>query len=825
MLRSSLVALALCPWSAGVVAPADPARPVGPPSAPLLFELDGGTARARRGGLAARVDGSGLALVLADGRGGTATLGLRVEGADGGGRVLPEGPVLARVSRYAGRDPSAWRAGLPAHAGVVVQGVRPGVDLVVRDGGGHLEYDLRLAPGARVENLALRAEGATALGLEPDGRLAVTTPAGELRQAIPACWQEGGPGASPAPLEARFVLLAPAPDGTPRFGFRVEGRDPRATLVVDPALAYASFLGGALWDRATSVATAPDGGAVVCGFTTSPGFPATAGAPQGGLSGYGDAFVSRFAPDGSLAWSTFLGGNDPGILVFDTGADVAVAADGSVALAGWVNAADFPATPGAWSTASAGDVDGFVARLDPSGALAWASYLGGSLRDEVNAVDFAPDGGVVVGGLTFSKGSGGVGTFPTTPGAFDTGFSSIFLTDDAFVSKFSADGSRLAWSTLLGGQLRDEVCRLAVDAQGRVLATGLTGSVDFPVTPGAWDTSYNGTSASETDAFVARLEADGSALSWASFLGGPGLVEARGIALDAAGAPVVAGLTRGATFPVTPGALQAASGGGDDAWLAKFAADGSALAWSTFLGGTLDDDAKSVAVGPSGEVLVVGTTRSADFPLTADAAQPGAGGGRDGFLAKLSADGAVLVSGTYLGGSADDEAFGVSADAWGAAWVVGGTSSAGFPLAGTPWDGSYGGGGDAFVVHAPLPPWFQAGFAKPGSGGQLPRLVGTGTLQPSAPGALVLSSAKPNTSWFLFVALSAGNVPFKGGTLVPFPPLTTLQLPTLPEGGLELGFSWPGLPPGVSVWFQGWIADSGAANGASATNGLRALQP
>ncbi len=589
-------------------------------------------------------------------------------------------------------------------------------------------------------------------------------------------------------------------------------------------ITYASFLGGSLTDEVLAVARGPGDTLLVAGTTSSATFPTTPGAAQRSLAGYSDAFVAAFdLSSGQLLWSTLLGGNDPGFLVREEAAAVALDPSGDVWVAGASNSADFPATSGAVQTVAAGGTDAFVARLHPGGALAWCSLLGGSAGERANALA-AGGGGVLLAGRTASKSGGAAVPFPTTPGAFDTTFNSLFFTDDAFVARLSGDGATLQWSTFLGGTVRDEVCALALRADGGALVAGLTTSSDFPSTPGAYDRSFNGPNAGESDGFVARLAVDGSALVFSTFLGGADVDELHALALDAAGAVAVAGSTLGADLPVTAGAAQPAAAGGRDALLARLSADGGTLELSTYFGGSGDDEARGLALGPFGELVLAGCSASADFPVTAGGGAPA--GGQDVFVAKLPAAGGAALHATLLGGAADDEARGLALDDFGAALLGGTTGSALLPVTPDAADGSYGGALDGLVARVALPPWANLGFSKPGTGGLHPRLAGTGTLQTGSPGALTLTQGQPGALWYLFVGFAEGYVPFKQGTLVPFPVSVTLPLPTLPDGSLPLAWpAWPALPPGLPLAFQGWIADPGATAGASATNGLRGVQP
>jgi len=775
---------------------------------------------ARSGGLRAEVQADGVTLTLL-GAPRTATLVLRFEGASPEATPVAEGPSSSRVHIYRGAQPEAWLTDIPAYGAVRWQELQPGVDVVLRDAGGRLEYDLILAPGAHLADVVVALDGALDLSLGADGALLARTEVGTLAQDIPATWQVL-PDGTRQPLDAHFVLL-----GGQRFGFEAPGRDPERELVLDPGLTYSSYLGGANRDHVNAIARGPGSSVYLAGYTTSANFPTTPGSAQRTLDGYGDAFVARMdLATGALLWSTYLGGNDGVIFVEESARALAVDAGGAAWIAGAANSPDFPVTPGAWQPNLAGSSDGFVAKLEADGTLALCTYLGGA-KDDIPTCLALGNNGVFVAGRTFSDGAGVGLPFPTTAGAADTSFNSIFFTDDVFVTRLALTGS-LTWSTLLGGVLRDEAQALAVDAAGAVTVTGLTGSSDFPTTAGAYDTSFNGSSSSKLDAFVTRVSPAGNAFTWSTYFGGAESDEGRGLALAADGGVMVAGVTESGNFPATAGAVQTLFGGGlSDAFVARLTGDGSTLTWASLLGGSGTDAANALALDAAGQPTLAGETTSANFPVTAGSMGAGNAGGSDAFLARFAANGAALRSSGTFGGSGDDSAAALALDVHGAGLIAGETSSTNLPVTSGAFDASSNGGGDAFVARVNLPPWADLGKGKAGTAGKQPLLVGTGSLLAGSPGAFTLTNARPNSLMFLFIGLAAGNVPFKGGTLVPFPLFLTVQLGTLADGSFPLGFAaWPsGLPAGFALYFQEWIADPGATNGASATNAVQATQP
>lgn len=256
----------------------------------------------------------------------------------------------------------------------------------------------------------------------------------------------------------------------------------------------------------------------------------------------------------------------------------------------------------------------------------------------------------------------------------------------------------LVYATYLDGQNFDEVFAIAVDDSGNIVAVGRTdgGLIPFPTTPGAFDISHNG----GPDAFVTKVSADGSSLVYSTFLGGNSIEQAQGVALDSLGQPVVVGRTNGGTFPTTAGAFDTTFNGATDAFVAKLSADGSSLLYSTFLAGSLIDEAQDVAIDIHDRPVVVGQTEGGLFPTTAGAFDTSHNGSCDAFITNLSADGSNLVYSTFLGSSSCEVAYGVALDILDRPVVVGPTDSGSIPFPTTPgaFDTSYNGNTDAFVT-------------------------------------------------------------------------------------------------------------------------------
>jgi hypothetical protein len=533
----------------------------------------------------------GATLSFADGKGRGHALGLEFLGANPHPTLEAQKRLAGEVNYLIGDDPTEWQKGLPTHGELIYGGLWPGIDMAVRGEGGKLKYEFHVKPGASVEDVRLAYRGAEELSVGAGGELLVRTSLGVLKDAAPVSYQRIG--GERVAVESRYKLLGGEGGG---YGFAVGSYDPRYPLVIDPGLDYSTLLGGTNGDIGQGIAVDGRGRAYVTGDTSSADFPTTPGAFDRTFNGFQDAFVTKLNAKGSaLAYSTFLGGTD-----FDQSLGIAVR-EGRAYVTGQTESANFPTTRRAFDR-TLDSIDAFVTKLNARGsALAYSTLLGGTNGDIGQGIAVDGRGRAYVTGQT---GSG----FSTTPGAFDTTFNGGF--QDAFVTKLNGRGSALVYSTFLGGTSSDDGRGIAVRG-GRAYVTGFTESADFPTTPGAFDTTFNGV----RDAFVTKLNARGSALVYSTFLGGTSSDDGRGIAVDGRGRAYVTGDTSSADFPTTPGAFDTTRTGEQDAFVTKLNARGSALVYSTFLGGRRDDLGLGIAVR-EGRAYVTGQTDSPNFPTT-----------------------------------------------------------------------------------------------------------------------------------------------------------------------------------------------------------------
>jgi hypothetical protein len=251
---------------------------------------------------------------------------------------------------------------------------------------------------------------------------------------------------------------------------------------------------------------------------------------------------------------------------------------------------------------------------------------------------------------------------------------------DAFIAKINPTGTALVYSTYIGGKRTEFAFSIGIDSLGNAYIGGTTGSSNFPVTAGAFQTTCGGGCSNGTpDAFVTKLNSTGSALVYSTFVGGTGDDRGYAIAVDSTGEAFVTGKTTSANFPTTAGAFQTTRPGTTSIFVTKLNAAGSALVYSTYLGGSAVDQANAIDLNPLGDAYVAGLSTSTDFPTTAGAFQSTLRGPTNAVVAGVNASGTGLVFATYLGGSGTDIAWGVRSDSSGNAYVSGQTTSPDFP--------------------------------------------------------------------------------------------------------------------------------------------------
>jgi uncharacterized repeat protein (TIGR01451 family) len=620
-------------------------------------------------------------------------------GANPGVRPIGHDSATGIASYFKGPR-EQWKTGLPTYASVVYPQLWPGIDLLYAGTGSQLKYTFLLQPGADPSQIKLTYRGATNVTHNAAGQLEVTTPIGGFRDERPYVYQEVD--GRRVDVEATYVLEADATSHTYTYGFRLGAYDTSRPLVLDPAvLVNAGYIGGSLIDFGRGIAVDGDGNIYVVGDTQSSEatFPETVGPDLSFNGGNTDAFVAKVSASGAeLIYAGYIGGAGS-----EVGTGIAVDADGNAYVTGATDSleATFPITVGpdlsfnggAFMPEVSAGGDAFVAKVDATGtALLYAGYIGGAADEVGNGIAIDSDGNAYVTGWTDSAAD----SFPVNTGP-DLTYSS---TRDAFVAKVRADGTTLNYAGYIGGLGSDIGNGIAVDANANAYVVGQTFSdqTTFPIAGGP-DLTYNDLG----DAFVAKVQSNGTALSYAGYIGGGGFDEGFAIAVHGSEAYVTGRAESPDTsFPVAVGPDLSYNDGGD-AFVAKVQGDGTALSYAGYIGGGGFDYGLGIAVDGAGSAYVTGMTFSdqTSFPAAGGPDSSFNGGNTDAFVAKVRPNGTALAYAGYIGGSADD--FGgtaIAVDNAGNAYVAGTTQSseASFPLAVGP-DITYNGGiTDAFVA-------------------------------------------------------------------------------------------------------------------------------
>jgi hypothetical protein len=574
-----------------------------------------------------------------------------------------------------GSRPEQWRTGVPLYRKIKYRNLYSGIDLIYYGNQDRLEYDLVVAPGASWRSIRLAFGRARSVEIDAQGDLKVQTGSGWVTHARPVVYQrfQGG---------RREVYGQYVRKGGREIGFDIGAHDPSHPLIIDPTLAFVSYLGGSGDDYGNAVAIDNSGCAYVVGETGSANFP-TLGAEQPSMAGDTDVFVTKWNPVGTgLVYSTYIGGSNR-----DVGLGVTVDAAGDAYVTGFTYSGDFPITAGALRTSFVGNSKAFVFKLNPAGnGLIYSTFLGGSGDDYGAGIAVDAAGEAHVAGYTDSI------DFPTTTSAYQQSYGGGSY--DGFLAKLNAAGSALVYATYLGGISNDTAAGVALDPAGNIYVTGQTQSSNFP--------TLNPVQAigSESDAFLVKMNASGQ-VQYSTYLGGTGVSSGAAIAADAAGNAYVTGFTDTPDFPVTSNAYQAVNNGSYNAFVAVINASGSSISGATYLGGSGQNAGHSIALGVSGNIFIAGSTNSIDFPVYA-ATQPTYNGGGDAFVAEFNNQLTSLVYATYFGGSGSDVAAGIAADSAGNAYVTGwtssGQSSVGLPVTPGAFQPIGMGGIDAFIA-------------------------------------------------------------------------------------------------------------------------------
>ncbi len=525
-------------------------------------------------------------------------------GADkGGAKMTASAPMKGRVNYFIGNDRSKWRRDIPTFGVVTYRDVYKNIDIKFYGNSRSLEHDVIVRPGGDVSRVVFAYRGIEGLKVTETGDLEVSLKRGRIIEQKPVIYQEID--GRRVPVEGAYKLLGQK-DGAYVYGFDVASYDRAKDLVIDPVLVYSTYLGGSSGDQGNAIAVDRLGAVYVAGKTDSVDFPLVN--PIQGVNIGQDVFVTKINPSGTaIVYSTFLGGHEeayPCCGFRDTAFGIAVDATGAAYVTGRTSSRDFPLKYPMQGVYGGGSSDAFITKLNPAGsALLYSTYLGGTGYDAAFGIALDSVENAYVTGHTESS------NFPLVlPMQPNYGGGSA----DAFVSEIDFVGSGLVYSTYLGGSSYDRGMDIAVDLAGSAYVTGETSSADFPTMrpiqagfAGGWG----------GDSFITKFSPGGGALDYSTYLGGNGPEQHQGIAIDGNGAAYVTGSTGSADFPLVSPIQGVFAGGGADAYVAKVSPGGSAFVFSTYLGGGSGDFGAAIALDSSGGLYLTGWTGSTDFPL------------------------------------------------------------------------------------------------------------------------------------------------------------------------------------------------------------------
>lgn len=586
--------------------------------------------------------------------------------------VVPVDMTDHRVNYFKGNDKSEWRTNIATSKVILYKELYKNIDLKVYGIENQIEYDYIVKPGGRVEDVSFAYEKVKNSKINEDGSLVVETKFGELIHAKPLCYQMIK--SKKVKVEANYREIKKN-----IFCFEVNRYRKDINLIIDP-LVYSTYLGGSDEDYGHGIAVDKEGAAYVVGDTLSIDFPSKKPA-QKNNAGLRDVFITKINADGNaLVYSTYLGGADD-----DDSGSIAVDSKGAAYVTGYTKSTNFP-TNKAVQKKRAGETDAFITKIDPKGnSLLYSTYLGGSDIDYGFGIAVDKNGAAFVTGQTYSTDfktkkplygtlRGSIDAFVTklnkkgnrliystylggsdqesgswiavdkNGATYASGWttSSNFPTkkavqkklagqNDAFITKINSKGSALVYSTYLGGSAYDYGWRIAVDKNGAAYVEGSTTSSNFP-TKKAIQRKHAG---GDFDAYIAKIRPKGKTLVYSTFLGGSGSDSGwGGIAVDKKGAAYVTGYTSSTDFP-TKNPIQANILGIRDAFIAKINPQGTAMAYSTYLGGSDSEYGKDIAVDEKGAAYVTGYTSSTDFPTENPIYGTFKGVTNDAFISKI----------------------------------------------------------------------------------------------------------------------------------------------------------------------------------------------
>lgn len=577
-----------------------------------------------------------------------------------------------------GDDPSRHASNIALFKEVIVHDIYPGIDMRYYFDKSYLRYDYIVQPGADLSKILFSLEGTDNVYVNKSGALTFTTSLGDVSFSELFSYEKS----TRRKVASKFIKKGEY------WSIDVGEYNKNEILVIDPLL-YSTFIGGSLQDVGNSISLDASANVYITGSTLSANYDITTGPFQANQAGNWDVLVTKLDPSGSaLIYSTFIGGAGS-----DFGSGIVVDSEFNTFLTGYTNSTNYDITANVFQSANDGNVDAFVTKLNNTGtALIYSTYIGGTDGDYSWGITIDKFGNAYIAGHSWSL------DYDCTPGALQA--TSGGGSYDVFVTKVNPLGTGLIYSTYIGGDSNDIARSIAVDASGCAYITGDAGP-NYLITAAAFQTVNAGGS----DLFVTKLSESGNEVIYSTYIGGSSFEDGYDIGVDNFGNAYVAGSSESLNYKVTANAFQTTQQGGwSDAILTKLNTSGSALLYSTYIGGNGDDVAHSVAIDESGNACIVGRTESTNFDITPNTYQSTNAAGRDVFVSKFNSDGTNLLYSTYIGGNNNDVGLSVALDEPGNAYVTGLTYSTDYDTTPETFQTILAGGMDLFVSKVVMTP-------------------------------------------------------------------------------------------------------------------------
>ena len=595
----------------------------------------------------------------------------------GSNTVVPEGgkELANRNNYFYGNDSSTWTTDVSNYAEVVYENLYDGINLIFYFQENVLKYDFQVLPGANPGDICSVYEGAESIVVDSSGNLQIISPSGTIKEEAPYCYQI---------VDGKEIEIGARYDvDRENVTFLIGDYNPNVPLIIDPII-FSTFIGGTDYDSGEDMVVDADGNIFITGSTQSTDFPTIDGGIDNSLNGDFDIFISKMNSDGTdLLFSTFVGSDDG-----DSGSAIKLDDKNNIYIVGSTNSPDFPVTTYCYDNSYNGESDIVAMKFAPDcNRILYSTFIGGSDNDWGWDLEIDDEGNVFVAGTGVSS------DFPTTPGCYDETFNGV---EDLYAIKLNLNQSELVYSTYVGGSEFDGAfgAQISVDAEGAVYLTGFTDSIDYPTTLGSYDQTLNGAN----DAFITKLNADGSDLEYSTYIGGSSYEDCMDIALDSEKNAYIHGHTGSVDFPTTFAAYDNTLNGNADLFVTVLNNDGSNLIYSTYIGGASDDIGKGIILDIENNAYITGNTRSEDFPTTPGCFDDSLNDDYDAYICKLNPTGSTLLYSSYIGGDESDVGNEIRIDKENLGIIVGITRSINFPTSPFCYDDSHAGSQDIFLL-------------------------------------------------------------------------------------------------------------------------------